>query len=111
MIGVPKPIIQITVTGMAMELVTVVTPVHGNTMTSLLPRNVIHLLNCIGLILTVMDCQIHVITALIIPTLSRQLTLMVIYPVRANRALLRQQKTMTPLEYQMLTRKLLQISL
>ena len=71
MITVAKSIVQITLTGMQMELVTVVTTVHWYL------ADALHVINCIGLIVMVMDYPMSVITAPIITTLSRQLNVMV----------------------------------
>ena len=72
-------------TGMVMELVTVVTPVHGNTMTMVLPRDVLHLMNCIRVIVMVMEYQMNVITAPMITTLS-SLILMAYYLVNRDKS-------------------------
>ena len=85
MISVSKSIIQATVTGMAMELVTVVTPVHGNTTIVNMRKDVLHLKNCIRVIVMVMEYQMNVITAPMITTLS-SLILMAYYLVKRNKS-------------------------
>ena len=89
MIGVTKSIVQITMTGMEMELVTVVTTVHWYL------AYVLHVINCIRLIVMVMDYQMNAITAPIITTQSSQLTVMVSYLVRGNKVMPRKHTILT----------------
>ena len=93
MICVAKSIVQITVTGMEMELVTVVTTVHEYL------ADALHVINCIILIVMVMDYQMNVITAPIIITQSSQSNLMANYLVRDNKVMPRKHTMMPHHQY------------
>ena len=93
MISVATSIVQITVTGMEMELVTVVTTVQWYL------ADVLHAINCIILIVMVMDYQINVITAHIITTQNSQLNVMVSYLVRGNKVMPRKHTMIIHLQH------------